>query len=189
MHGSSAQEEAICRCSTLYPCLNADVMWDGFYMQHRALDNPLYNDDCIFTPNVIVFKSDTDFPEELQESEWWNVDVITCAAPNLRHTPSNMMNPCAGRKKADISYENLRELLTRRIQRIFHVAVSSGAEVLILGAFGCGAFKNPPKLVAEVFAEFTEKYRKCFDTIEYAVYYVEHEKENYKAFKHEMKRF
>ncbi len=26
-HGSSAQEESICRCSTLYPCLNTGDMW------------------------------------------------------------------------------------------------------------------------------------------------------------------
>lgn len=189
VHGSSAQEEAICRCSTLYPCLDTKVMWEGFYAPHRALDNPLYNDDCIFTPNVKVFKSDTNFPEELQESEWWDVDVITCAAPNLRHVPSNMMNPSAGSKRAEISYEELRELLARRIKRIFEVAIASGAEVLVLGAFGCGAFRNPPKLVAEVFAVFTEMYRNNFDVIEYAVFHAEHEKANYEAFKEEMGRF
>ena len=32
VHGSSAQEEAICRCSTLYPCLNTKEMWDKFYI-------------------------------------------------------------------------------------------------------------------------------------------------------------
>ena len=31
VHGSSAQEEAICRCSTLYSCLNTKDMWNGFY--------------------------------------------------------------------------------------------------------------------------------------------------------------
>lgn len=189
IHGSSAQEEAICRCSTLYPCLDTKIMWEGFYMPHRALDNPLYNNDCIFTPSVKVFKSDTNFPEEMQESEWWDVDVITCAAPNLRDIPSNMMNPDAGSKSAEVSYEELRELLTSRIQRIFEVAIASGAEVLVLGASGCGAFRNPPKLVVEVFAGFTEMYRNNFDVIEYAVFHVEHEKANYEAFKEEMARF
>lgn len=189
IHGSSAQEEAICRCSTLYPCLDTKVMWEGFYMPHRALNNPLYNNDCIFTPSVKVFKSDTNFPEEMQETEWWDVDVITCAAPNLRDIPSNMMNPDAGSKRAEVSYEELRELLTSRIQRIFEVAIASGAEVLVLGAFGCGAFRNPPKLVAEVFARFTEIYRNNFEVIEYAVFHVEHERANYVAFKEEMAGF
>ena len=183
VHGSSAQEESICRCSTLYPCLSVKEMWQQFYLPHRAADNPLYNDDCIYTPNVVVFKSDTDYPTLLNESEWWKVDVITCAAPNLRNFPSNMMNPGGGRKRADISYEELRKLLKQRIQRIFEVAINSNAEVLILGAFGCGAFRNPPKLVAEVFVEYTEKYRECFEVIEYAVFHVEREKVNYEAFK------
>ena len=189
VHGSSAQEEAICRCSTLYPCLNTKELWNGFYGPHRKADNPLYNDDCIFTPGVKVFKSDINFPELLLETEWWDVDVITCAAPNLRSIPSNRMNPNAGSRKADITYEGLRALHTARIQRIFEVAIANGAEVLILGAFGCGAFCNPPELVAEVFAKFTEKYRECFDVIEYAVFHTERETANYVAFKNAMKNF
>lgn len=188
VHGSSAQEEAICRCSTLYPCLNTRKMWNEFYTPHRNADNPLYNDDCIFTPDVKVFKSDINFPELLPEGEWWDVDVITCAAPNLRRIPSNRMNPSAGSKKADITYDGLRALHTARIQRIFEVAMVNGAEVLILGAFGCGAFCNPPELVAEVFAKFTEKYRYNFDVIEYAVFHTERETANYKAFKEAMEK-
>lgn len=189
VHGSSAQEEAICRCSTLYPCLNTREMWHKFYGPHREADNPLYNDDCIFTPDVKVFKSDTGFPELLPEEDWWNVDVITCAAPNLRKIPSNRMNPNAGSKKADISYEELKALHRSRIQRIFEVAMANEEEVLILGAFGCGAFCNPPELVAEVFAEMTEKYSGCFDTIEYAVFHTERETANYEAFKVAMEKF
>ena len=187
VHGSSAQEESICRCSTLYPCLNIKEMWNKFYIPHRNADNPLYNDDCIFTPAVKVFKGDTDFPKLLSEVDWWDVDVITCAAPNLRKIPSNSMNPNAGSKKAEITYEELRTLQVRRIQRIFEVAIANKAEVLILGAFWCGAFCNPPELVAEVFAEITEKYRDCFDVIEYAVYHTEREMANYVAFENAMK--
>ena len=189
VYGSSAQEESICRCSTLYPCLDTDEMWEKFYLPHREADNPLYNDDIIFTPGVKVFKSDSNFPELLQKSEWWNVDVITCAAPNLRDIPSNRMNPNAGRNRADITYEGLRELLRKRIGRVFEVALMSEADVLILGAFGCGAFRNPPKLVAEVFAEYTELYQCCFDVIEYAVFHVEHERANYTAFQDGMEKF
>lgn len=189
VYGSSAQEESICRCSTLYPCLDTDEMWDKFYEPHGEADDPLYNNDCIYTPAVKVFKSDSNFPELMQESEWWDVDVITCAAPNLRSVPSNMMNPNAGSSKAEISYAGLRELLESRVKRILEIAIANGAEVLILGAFGCGAFRNPPKLVAEVFAEQTREYRKCFDVVEYAVFHVEHERANFEAFREEMKQF
>jgi uncharacterized protein (TIGR02452 family) len=169
VYGSSAQEESICRCSTLYPCLDSKNMWEQFYVPHRRAENPLYNNDCIYTPEVKVFKKDTDFPELLDKNDWWNVDVITCAAPNLRNV--------------SISINELREVLISRINRIFDVAISNGADVLILGAFGCGAFRNPARLVADVFAEFTDEYRKCFDVIEYAVFHTKQEKVNFDAFK------
>ena len=137
VNGSSAQEECICRCTTLYPCLNTDQMWNAFYKPHRKAANPLYNNDCIYTPNVCVFKSDTNFPEPLPKEEWWSINILTCAAPNLRERPSNMMNPHAGNTAAKITPSELEKLLTARIRRIFEIAVAKENEVLILGAFGC----------------------------------------------------
>ncbi|MDD7282915.1 MAG: TIGR02452 family protein, partial [Clostridium sp.] len=90
--GSSAQEEAICRCSTLYANLKEQKAWDSFYGPHRRQRDPLHNDDCIYTPGVMVFKSDTEYPRGLPEEKWYSVNVLTCAAPNLRERPSNGMN-------------------------------------------------------------------------------------------------
>lgn len=171
VNGSSAQEECICRCTMLYPCLNTDQMWNVFYRPHRKAANPLYNNDCIYTSNVCVFKSDTNFPEPLSKENWWSVNILTCAAPNLRERPSNMMNPHAGDVAAKITPSEFEKLLTARISRIFEIAVANGNEVLILGAFGCGAFRNPPELVARVFNKVMQDYLCYFDTIEYAVYH------------------
>ena len=74
--GSSAQEEAICRCSTLYPNLKEQRMWNQFYAPHRRAHNPLHNDDCIYTPDVVVFKSDTDYPQLLPKDKWYSVNVL-----------------------------------------------------------------------------------------------------------------
>ncbi len=186
MGGSSAQEESICRCSTLYPCLNAGAMWRAFYMPHRDAGDPLYNDDCIYTPDVCVFKSDVSFPERLPERAWWRVNVITCAAPNLREDPSNGMNPCAGNAPAKVTQEELEMLLTNRVRRIFEVAASKKCEVLILGAFGCGAFRNPPAVVAKVFHTVMQDYLHHFDAIEYAVFHTEKETLNYETFLREI---
>ena len=183
VNGSSAQEECICRCTTLYPCLNTEAMWNAFYKPHRKAANPLYNNDCIYTPDVCVFKSDTNFPEILPKDEWWNVNILTCAAPNLRERPSNAMNPHAGDKATKITPTELEKLLTKRIRRIFEIAVANGNEVLILGAFGCGAFRNPPAIVANVFNTVMQDYLCSFDTIEYAVYHTEREVANYETFK------
>ncbi len=181
-HGSSAQEECLCRCSTLYPCLNESTIWSRFYKPHRAAGNPLYNDDCLYTPGVIVFKSDISFPERMDEQDWYHVNVVTCAAPNLRNIPSNSMNPFAGNSAAEIDNDSLYELHTKRIERIFRVAIADENEVLILGAFGCGAFCNPPSVVAKAFKTVQTKYSGYFETIEYAVLSKDCETENYKAF-------
>jgi len=183
VNGSSAQEECICRCTTLYPCLNNDDLWTSFYAPHRKAANPLYNNDCIYTPNVCVFKSDINFPEPLQKNEWWKVNILTCAAPNLRERPSNAINPHAGYKPAKVTTAELEALLTARVRRIFEVAVANENKVLILGAFGCGAFRNPPEIVANVFNKVMQDYLGYFDTIEYAVYHTEREVANYEAFK------
>lgn len=181
-YGSSAQEEALCRCSTLYPCLDTKELLYEFYEPHRRTRNPLYNDDCIYTPGVVVCKSDTSFPERMEEKDWYQVDVITCAAPNLRERPSNAMNPNAGDRPAKISYDDLLKLLTGRIERIFAIAANQKEEVLILGAFGCGAFCNPPEVVAKAFATVQEKYEGAFDTIEYAIYCRDYGSANYDEF-------
>lgn len=180
--GSSAQEECLCRCSTLYPCLNANLLWSGFYGPHRAAADPLYNDDCVYTPGVIVCKSDTASPERMGQQDWYQVDVLTCAAPNLRSNPSNAMNPNAGDKPAEIDDEELFLLHQMRIEKIFQVAAAKGADVLILGAFGCGAFCNPPEIVAKAFKTVQEQYGCYFDTVEYAVFCRGTETQNYDAF-------
>lgn len=174
VNGASSQEECICRCSTLYPCLNNSWMWDMFYMPHRYKTDPLHNNDCIYTPNVCIFKSDIDFPKPLWQKYWQYVNILTCAAPNL--------HPRSGMSADDISVSELEALLTGRIRRIFEIAVAEGNEVLILGAFGAGAFMNPPKTVAKVFHNVMQDYLSYFDIIEYAVYHAEHEISNYEAF-------
>ena len=180
--GSTAQEECLCRCSTLYANLTDRKVWKPFYEAHREQHNQLYNDDCIYTPGVVVFKSDTDEPRLQPERMWYTVDVLTCAAPNLRERPGNDMNPGDGDRPIDISADELQRLHEKRLRRIADIAVENGAEVLILGAFGCGAFRNPPKVVAQAMKTVVEEYRYCFKTIEMAVYCSPRDDTNYRVF-------
>ena len=177
--GSSAQEEAICRCSTLYPNLKEQRMWNQFYA--RAHD-PLHNDDCIYTPGVVVFKSDTDYPQLMPEEKWYSVNVLTCAAPNLRERPSNGMNSGDGDDAVHISREELQTLHEKRMRRVLEIAWAKENEVVILGAFGCGAFRNPPAVVAQAMKTVVQEYRKKFETIEFAVYCSTQYDTNYRVF-------
>lgn len=177
----------MCRCSTLYFSLNVSDMWTRFYTPHRKEQNPLHNDDCIYTPGVVVMKSDTERPVLLPQDKWFKVNVATCAAPNLREKPSNGMNISDGKKAVKISDKELLELHEKRLARILDIALFEGNEVVILGAFGCGAFQNNPEVVARAARNVVADYLHAFKTIEFAVYCSPRDDRNYKIFERVMK--
>ena len=187
--GSSAQEECLCRCSTLYFCLNTKEMLERFYYPHRAEKNPIHNDDVIYTPGVTVFKSDTPNPVSLSERDWYDVDVITCAAPNLRPVPANQYNSGDGSKPVRVSDKELLQIHEQRLARILDVAIFNGVETIILGAFGCGAFQNKPEVVAMAAKNLIKNYLQFFKNIEFAVYCSPSDDRNYKAFERALKEY
>ena len=180
--GSNAQEESICRISTLYPSLKDDFMWRNFYLPHRYSQDRRNNDDIIYTPGVVVFRSDDDYMTMLDESEWYRVNVITAAAPDLREPRPGDSD--YGRPYMKLSENELLSLHKKRMRRILSVAAGEGNEAVILGAFGCGAFRNPPYVVAEAIADVIGEYRNRFRVIEAAVFTAEGRSEyNYDSFK------
>lgn len=180
--GSSAQEESLCRCSTLYPTLTQDWLWDQYYQKNREAHDILHTDACIYSPGIVIYKTDDSYPERMEQKDWVEVDVISCAAPNLRKRPGNSHNPEYGRA-ATISDTGLYTLHLKRAKHIMHIAAANGAEALVLGAFGCGAFANDPKVVAEAYRDALSDYRQYFRLIEFAVYCRPGENENYDAFR------
>ena len=53
---------------------------------------------------------------------------------------------------------------------------------MILGAFCCGAFANPPKLAAKAMHAAIEAYIYDFETIELAIYCSPRDTSNYETF-------
>ena len=182
VRGASAQEECLCRCSGLYFILDTQQMWNGFYEPHRKMHDPIHNDDIIYTPAVTVFKFDTANPTLMSEEDWYDVDVITCAAPNLRENPSNIYNHGDGNKRVQVSDKELLQIHDKRLRRILDVAVSQGEEIVILGAFGCGAFMNKPDIVALAAKNVIKEYLRAFKIIEFAIYCNPRDDKNYKTF-------
>ena len=180
--GANAQEECLCRCSGLYFCLNLPAMWDGFYKPHRDAHNPIHNDDIIYTPGVTVFKTDTATPKLLPESKWYDVDIITCAAPNLRNQSSNRYNSGDGNRQVKMTDKDLLALHEKKLRRILEVALSEGCETIILGAFGRGAFQNNPEVVALANRNVLKDYLHAFKNIEFAVYCPPRDDSNFKIF-------
>ena len=180
-HGSSAQEECLCRCSTLFPVLKKKELFDKYYNFHRERHDTLYTDACIWSPDILVIKTDTRSPERMPVSNWCKVDVLTCAAPNLREDPYNKMNPGSGRP-AQISNDDLFMLHWHRARHMLSIAAAQGDTVLVLGAFGCGAFCNPPEVVAKVYRTILPEFEGYFKRIEFAVYCNPVFTENYQVF-------
>lgn len=181
-NGSSAQEEALCRCSTLYPCLDSRPMWEQFYNVNRAAGNVLHTDACIYSPDIVICKTDSDSSERLPQDKWVYVDVLTCAAPNLREKPSNAYNRETG-ATAEITAEELYSIHLSRARHILHIAAANGVDKLVLGAFGCGAFRNAPEVVAKAYKDAMKEMGKYFDEVVFAVYCGSRDKENYLVFK------
>ena len=166
--GSSAQEEALCRCSTLYPVLSTEYLYQNFYLKNRNRYNALNTDDIVYSKDIIICKNDIDFPTRMLEKDYVKVDVLTCAAPNLR--------------EIDISDEELYKLHLSRAKHILHIAAFNKAEILVLGAFGCGAFRNNPWVVAKAYKDALKEYDKYFFLVDFAIYTRPNEEENYLAF-------
>lgn len=155
--GAVAQEECLCRCSNLYLCLSAPNIFEDYYFYHKKYTNHLFSDRLIYTKDVAVFKDESEVPALLPRDEWFFVDVITCAAPYIA--------------KINIDNTSLKSLFKSRIKNIFEAAIDNKVEVIILGAFGCGAFKNPPEVVAEAFHEVIDEngYADNFKKIVFAI--------------------
>jgi len=179
--GSSAQEESLCRCSTLYPTLDQRFLWDAYYNVNRAAKNVLHTDDCIWSPDVVICKTDESIPRRMAPEDWVMVNVISCAAPNLRHDPYNQYNPEGG-TPVELSSEDLLKLHAARASHILKVAAVNHTDVLILGAFGCGAFENDPKVVASTYRMMFPEMQSHFKRVEFAVHCRGHETQNYDAF-------
>ena len=76
--GSNAQEESICRASTLYKCLNDETgnIYEFFYGYHKTLGN-IYSDRIIYSPNILVFKDSNKENTLLDKNDWYKINIIS----------------------------------------------------------------------------------------------------------------
>lgn len=184
-NGSSAQEESLCRCSTLFPTIDRRWLWEKYYGVNREAKDNRHTDACIYSPGVIICRTDDTIPERLPEKDFVTVDVITCAAPNLRNVPSNWHNPETG-GAIKVGTKELYDIHVKRARHILHVAAANEVGILILGAFGCGAFQNDPNTVAKAYRTALNDYSDRFDSIVFAIYCGARDKSNFDAFQKEL---
>ncbi|MER6961201.1 TIGR02452 family protein [Streptomyces sp. NPDC000618] len=155
LNGAQAQEEALCRASALYTCL---LQARDFYDHHRAHRDPFYTDRVIHSPAVPVFRDD----RGRLLDEPFAAGFLTAAAPNagvvLRTTPERA--------------SELPAALAVRAERVLETAAAHGYRRLVLGAWGCGVFRNDPAQVAEAFRALLGpggRFGRTFDHVVFGV--------------------
>ncbi|WP_369251008.1 TIGR02452 family protein [Streptomyces sp. R41] len=142
LNGAQAQEEALCRASALYTCL---LRVREFYDHHRAHRDPFYTDRVIHSPAVPVFRDD----RGRLLDEPYTTGFLTAAAPN-----AGVVLRTAPERAAELPHA-----LAVRGERVLETAAAQGYRRLVLGAWGCGVFRNDPAQVAEAFKDLLVKGR------------------------------
>ena len=134
--GSQAQEESLARSSALYASL---LTQPAYYETNRRCRTALYTDHMILSPDVPVFRDD----DEKLLTEPYVVGMLTAPAVNAGavndNEPANVVK--------------ILPTMANRIDKVLAVALRHGYRHLILGAWGCGVFRNDPEAIAELFGE------------------------------------
>lgn len=157
--GALSQEESICRMSGLYPILQSRA--DIYEKRRLNLNNGLYGNDMFYIKDV-PFMSRGRGKAVL-------ADVIVAAAPNAK---SYMKS--AGAKKMELDHA-----LKQRIGMIYTIPARMGANILLLGAFGCGVFGNEIDSVINYWMSCAELWPGLYKEIVHPVF----DKAQYECFK------
>ena len=180
VNGAGAQEEYLFRCSDYYKFLYRYAHYAEQYNLSRLSEQyPLdKNFGGIYSQGVMIFRENEETGYRLAEQPW-QVNMITVAGMN---SPALVIEN--GRK---LIAPELVEGVKNKIRTIFRIACEHHQRNLVLGALGCGAFRNPPEHVAELFkAVLCEReFKGAFSKICFAVKrnHNSHGDRNYLAFK------
>ena len=170
--GAKAQEEDLARCSALYHCQRSQR---DYYDANRAEPSMLYTDHIIHAPGVPFFRD-----ERLDLlARPFCVGVVTAPAPNAgEHLRRDAHGHAA-----------LAAALDRRAERVLRVFAHHGQRTLVLGAWGCGVFRNEPAAVAATFARWLAgDYAGVFDRVVFAILDRSREKDTLRAFERAFER-
>lgn len=169
--GAQAQEEALARSSGLYPCL---MKAPEYYERNRSNRSTIYLDLIIHSPSVPFFRDDRGTLLEKPIV----CSVITAPAPNAGAVKQNEPH----------NIPAIEPALRKRADLVLQVAHVHKIESLILGAWGCGVFRNDPRVVAKIFAELLGskgKFNRAFKKVVFAVYDRTEDQQTYQSFQNE----
>lgn len=139
LNGAMAQEESLAASGVLYPTLTAH---ETYYRENRANPSMMYLDYGIYSPDVLFFRDGgfrlTGAPVK--------ASVLTLPAVNMGQVLL----------KGENAGEAAR-IMRRRMKLALGILAEQGAKHLILGAYGCGVFRNNPREIAAWWKELMEE--------------------------------
>jgi uncharacterized protein (TIGR02452 family) len=147
--GALAQEESLCRSSGLFACIGGNPM----YSFHAGQSGGFYSNYAIYSPAVPVIRDDDG---ELLE-EPYLCSFITAPAVNAGAV-------------SDSRQHEIRAEMERRVEKVLSLAAGCAHDAVVLGAWGCGAFRNDPDMLAKLFhTALTGPFRGVFAVVAFAV--------------------
>ncbi|HKB38373.1 MAG TPA: TIGR02452 family protein [Gemmataceae bacterium] len=150
--GARAQEESLARSSGLYPCI---AQMQGMYEANKRFGSCLYTDHMIYSPKVPVFRDD----DTNLLDQPYTVAFLTAPAVNAGAV-----------KEHELSL--IEPTMYARIEKLLSIAVVQRHHTLVLGAWGCGVFKNDTTRVAQAFRRHlieTQTFHGAFEKVVFAV--------------------
>lgn len=175
LNGARAQEECIFRRSNLFMSLylfdrqmydlviepNLDGMYDlSFIQQGYPMEE---NFGGIYSDDVTVFKDG--------EYEWlydpYQTAFISVAAMNVNRALRQGENILVDGRLSDRAVA----ITKNKIRTIYRIGILHGHDSLVLGAWGCGAFGNPPEQMAQLFVDVLneDEFRGRYKDIRFAI--------------------
>ena len=145
--GSGAQEENLFRRTNLYRSLYRYAAYAESYGMKKAPEQyPLdKNFGGIYTPCATVFRGKESDGYPLLPSPF---KMAFIAVPAINRPDIDDQGNLT---------DNMVEITKNKMRTIFRIAIMHGHDALVLGAMGCGAFRNPPAHIARLFHEVIEE--------------------------------
>lgn len=166
-NGYGGQEEHLCLTSDYYRSLlqfnRERPYYDRFVKINHKEGYPLDdNFGGVYSPNVTFFR------EKISSTEYkcvkpWRASII--AVPGIN------MPDCYEKEGKLWIKDNFVQMIRNRIRTIFRIAIDNKEVNLVLGAWGCGAYRNPSWHIATLFKEILNEseFKNTFNHIAFAI--------------------
>ena len=152
INGAMAQEESLAVSSCLY---KTQLAHEEYYTKNRSCKTMMYTDYAIYSPNVVFFR---DGHFGLLEKPV-AASVLTLPAVNM----GQVMLKGENVSKAE-------NVMKNRMKLSLAIFANQGCKHLILGAYGCGVFRNDPMKIAQWWSELLQQdFAGVFENVVFAV--------------------